>query len=81
MSALTTHRQGCGTHLGARMHQAAGEPLCGDCEYRQRVLNLQAEREQPDSPDPLPGPYADLQTVIHLLAQMMLDPTEKETAA
>lgn len=37
----TTYREGCGTHLGLRLHQAKGEPACARClrgEDIRRVL-------------------------------------------
>ena len=27
----TTYRRACGTHLGMRLHQEAGEEFCGEC--------------------------------------------------
>lgn len=39
----TTYRQGCGTHLGMRLHQANGEQPCGECRHGEQVRRLEAE--------------------------------------
>lgn len=53
---MTTYWKGCGTFLGARLHQAAGEALCADCAHREvvRRLALEGIPTRPTSEDSFP---------------------------
>ena len=50
----TTYRRSCGTHLGMRLHQEAGEELCATClageAYRRLALELIPTRPTPPTP-------------------------------
>jgi hypothetical protein len=37
------YREGCGTHLGMRMHQTNGEEPCGECRHGEQLRRLEAE--------------------------------------
>lgn len=39
----TTYRQACGTHLGLIAHNAADEPLCGECAHAELVRRVSVE--------------------------------------
>ena len=39
----TTYRLSCGTHLGLIAHQAAEEPMCGECRHSELVRRVGVE--------------------------------------
>jgi hypothetical protein len=39
----TAYRNGCGTHLGLRLHQVNGEPPCAQCRHGEAIRLLELE--------------------------------------
>lgn len=56
---MTTYRASCGTHMGARLHQEAGEDLCGTCVAGEQYRLLTRELI-PTRPTPPPPEYGDV---------------------
>lgn len=53
---MTTYRASCGTHLGCRLHQEAGEELCGTCVAGEQYRLLTRELI-PTRPSPVPAEF------------------------
>ncbi|MEU6709947.1 hypothetical protein ABZ897_00595 [Nonomuraea sp. NPDC046802] len=75
----TTYREGCGTHMGMLLHQAEGEPPCGEC-LRGELLRRVAAEEWPSRTRPRLGPISREQAARNLATLMaaMADDHERE---
>lgn len=55
----TQYREGCGTHLGRRLHQANQERLCSLCLEDEAIRRLLLEAI-PQRPTPAPPEYPEI---------------------
>ena len=59
----TTYRGSCGTHLGMRLHQEAGEEFCGKCvngeAWRRLAHELIPTRPTPPAPEAITAQQAE----------------------
>lgn len=56
---MTRYREACGSHMGLRLHQEAGESPCGQCVAGEQYRLLTRELI-PTRPSPPPAVYGDV---------------------
>lgn len=67
-AAVTTYRESCGSHLGMRLHQTAGEPPCGTCataEAWRRIYPETVPQRPPPRPEDAAYAFTEQETAAH----------------